>query len=459
MDDINNNNNINNEVEQAQQHTILPQEQIDAADNYDARKRRRLHLISVLQKTDDFYLQTRNKIDVLVEEFLDETRDDIHNMLCDNTDPGSGEHYLGLDSDRDTEAEVETAIRFFPEVLSRRKEIDMKWDEDEDEIDEEGEIVHLVEDLYPIQLLGFTHREWPHIQCNWKTVSFIPLVARLSKEFGLFEVEARGGLVSPLSSPYDSNVLQNLMFSDGRGKLHYLFYYDDKHYESVDDKYLQVLIQLRQMDLLKKEDIQRYELLDRLCVSGHGCYFAENRFQFLVEWDPNALTRIRDCGRVQFNFAIYPFGATIRTFQLIFDAGIKYFPKQKGIHRLFRQGIRQGIRASGKTPFQFFCEKFGYEQVMKVIEETLIRYADTPINIVDALITAAIDENVHLECVYFLLRREPDVLQKLLSSTPAVVAVKSNNDYDDYAGNEGKDGGSNLLVAGPMNSSKKRKRM
>jgi hypothetical protein len=36
---------------------------------------------------------------------------------------------------------------------------------------------------------------------------------------------------------------------------------------------------------------------------------------------------------------------------------------------------------------------------------------------VDALITACIDENIHLDCVYFLLRKEPDVLQKLLSSS------------------------------------------
>ncbi|OEU11035.1 hypothetical protein FRACYDRAFT_270915, partial [Fragilariopsis cylindrus CCMP1102] len=265
----------------------------------------------------------------------------------------------------------------------------MCWDDDEDEIDEEGGIVHLVEDLYPIQLLGFTYRNRPEVQCNWKTVSFIPLVARLSKEFGLFEVEARGGL---LCEDNGRNVLQNLIFSDGSERL---YNYDDKHYESIDGKYLQVLIQLRQMDLLKKEDIQRYELLDRLC--GHSCYFAESyfaekRFQFLVEWDPSALTRISDRGWPHLNSAIYPFGATIRTFQLIFDAGIKYFPKQKGIHMLFRQGIG----TNGKTPFQIFCEDFGYEQVMKVIEETLIRYSDTPINIVDALITAAIDENVHL---------------------------------------------------------------
>jgi hypothetical protein len=40
---------------------------------------------------------------------------DVHELLCNN----DAENYRGLDSDRDTEAEVETAIRFFPpEVLS-----------------------------------------------------------------------------------------------------------------------------------------------------------------------------------------------------------------------------------------------------------------------------------------------------------------------------------------------------
>jgi hypothetical protein len=450
MDDVNNNNiniNINNEDGQAHQHARPPQEQINgAADNYDARKKRRLQLISVLQRNDEFFLQTRNKIDVLVEEFLDKTRDDIHNMLCDNSDPNDEEGYLGLDSDRDTEAEVETAIRFFPEVLSRRKEI--SWDYTSDDLDDDGEekILQAEDCLYPIQLLGLTIGSWPRLHCNWKTVSFIPLVARLAKEFRQFTEDDRGGLA--LRDSRD-NVLQNLVFSaDGE----MLDEYDDEHYEYVDDKYLQVLIQLRQMDLLKKEDIQRYNLLGRLCYQP---YFAEKRFRLLMEWVPNALTHIGHwCEPLPLNYAAYSNCKTpIQRFQIIFDAGIKYFPKQKGIHTLFR--------ICGEAPFQVSCEQFGHEQVMKVIEDALIRYSDTPINTVDALITAAIDKNVHLDGVYFLLRREPDVLQKLLSSTPVVVmgAVKSNNDNnDDYGSNEGNDGGSNLLVAGSTNSSKKRKR-
>jgi hypothetical protein len=61
------------------------------------------------------------------------------------------------------------------------------------------------------------------------------------------------------------------------------------------------------------------------------------------------------------------------------------------------------------------CGKSSHEQVMKVIEDTLVRYSDTPINISEALVLAAIDEDIHLDCVYFLLRREPGVLEKLLS--------------------------------------------
>ena len=64
---------------------------------------------------------------------------------------------------------------------------------------------------------------------------------------------------------------------------------------------------------------------------------------------------------------------------------------------------------------------------MEGVEDTLVGHnhlnddsdddADGPYNIVDALITACIDENIHLDCVYFLLRREPDVLQNLLPSS------------------------------------------
>jgi hypothetical protein len=50
---------------------------------------------------------------------------------------------------------------------------------------------------------------------------------------------------------------------------------------------------------------------------------------------------------------------------------------------------------------------------MEVVEDTLIRCAgDTPISIAEALVIAAIDDNIHLDGVYFLMRRHPDLLLK-----------------------------------------------
>ena len=52
---------------------------------------------------------------------------------------------------------------------------------------------------------------------------------------------------------------------------------------------------------------------------------------------------------------------------------------------------------------------------MEIVEDTLIRCAgDTPISIAEALVIAAIDENIHLDGEYFLMRRHPDLLLKLL---------------------------------------------
>jgi hypothetical protein len=96
-----------------------------------------------------------------------------------------------------------------------------------------------------------------------------------------------------------------------------------------------------------------------------------------------------------------------------------------------------------ETLFQYACENLGYEKVMEVVEDTLVRYSDTPVNVIEALLLAAIDDNIHLDCVYFLLRREPDVLQELLSSrTAAAAAESSNSNCDD----QGDDGNSCVLV-------------
>jgi hypothetical protein len=136
-----------------------------------------------------------------------------------------------------------------------------------------------------------------------------------------------------------------------------------------------------------------------------------------------------------------------RSYQFVFEAGIKYFPKTKGIHLLFNKNNNDD------TPFQGACKKFGYKEVMNFVEETLVRYSDTPINTGEALLLAAIDENIYLDCVYFLLRRQPDILQNLpSSSSPSASNDIKNNDKGNI------DESTDILISETKISRNKRKR-
>jgi hypothetical protein len=233
---------------------------------------------------------------------------------------------------------------------------------------------------------------------NLKAASFIPLLARLAIELSFFEEEERGGLLCE-DTYTDEKVLKGLMYSDTNEN---------------DDKYLYVSLRFREMDLLKEVDIQTYDLLNKLCWQ--NSYFAEKRFRFLVEWDPNSLTHTSIYGYLSLSYCAGS-PAINQGIQLEFEAGIKYFPSEKGINLLFHKNN------NGKIPFQLAGKKFGQDELMEVAEDTLIiRHSDTPINIAEALVMAAIDERIDLDGVYFLLRREPDVIQKLLSSTHVAAA-------------------------------------
>jgi hypothetical protein len=397
-------------------------------------------MILVLEQKETFPFRTRNKTDELVENFLQELGDDVHDMICDNHI--DADNYCGLDSKRDTEEEVEAILRVFPEVLSRRKGIvvDIFVVDDDDDADD----VDIREFFYPIQLIGSKRGEGLKMS-NVEAVVFVPLLARLAIEFGCFDEVFRGGLLC--KDDCRRNVLENLMVIDNmRGNRQY--------HENIHDKHLQVLIQLRRMSLLKKEDIR--ELLHHLC--SQAC-FSEKRFRILVKWDPSSLIPsstdqydgwlppLHNAARiVATNFSI-------RGFQLVFEAGIKFFPKRKGINLLFHKTI-----LNYDTPFQRACKTFGREKVMKIIEDTLVRYSDTPINIADALLSAATDKNVILDGVYFLLRREPDVLQKLLSFSPSSSSMAVTDCNTNINNNNSINDNNDVITTNNLANEKDRKR-
>jgi hypothetical protein len=222
------------------------------------------------------------------------------------------------------------------------------------------------------------------------------------------------------------NIFHNLIRSfrpKNRGSFSINIFDKTNNHEAVDDKYLQVLIQLRRMGLMKKEDIQEYRLVYMLCDDCYADFvgFEEKRSKFLVEWDPSILIRPDSNDKdgeliLHYVACISP----ILEFQQEFEYGIRYYPKKIGINLLFRMHKSNLCGEYYRTPFQRACKNYekdgGGEKVMKVIKISLAEcYTSSSdnipsLNVVEALIMASIDKYIHLDCVYFLIREHPDIL-------------------------------------------------
>ena len=81
-----------------------------------------------------------------------------------------------------------------------------------------------------------------------------------------------------------------------------------------------------------------------------------------------------------------------------------------------------------KSPFNVACggsfDPTQRKRIIDIIEEALARYhAATPINTVEALLLTASNPLIDLDGVYFLLRRQPDVLLKMMSHSETVTTT------------------------------------
>jgi len=142
--------------------------------------------------------------------------------------------------------------------------------------------------------------------------------------------------------------------------------------------------------------------------------FAEKRFEFLVEWDTVLQTNVR--GWLPLHVAAVQ--TSIRWFTIVFGYVIRYYLYKKGSSLFFPKDN------AGDTPLQHVCQKYGRTKVMNVVEETLLLSSSSPhsdnntqpppppspppppqLNIVEAFITAAIDEKIHLDCLYFFVAK------------------------------------------------------
>ena len=207
-----------------------------------------------------------------------------------------------------------------------------------------------------------------------------------------------------------------------------------------DARCLTVLRRLKEMQLLRKEDVQEYVLLNKLCdktsIRHRHNFFARQRFNFLVQLDPYGLiNKPKREGVLEENLLLCECTSSyssIEDFEIVFEAMIRYFPKMKGICTLFQAIICPNFSLKQSSPFIAACDVNNYnrsvnkhryqrDEVMDVIEKVLVRNSALILNTEeqtqncnDSLVLAMIDDRITLDGLFFLLRRSPDVLPNMM---------------------------------------------
>ena len=284
----------------------------------------------------------------------------------------------GLNCDRDTKAEVELAIRFFPNALSKQRNRRR---------------------CYPIYWqLGNRSGK-----CNLKAMPFIPLFAKLGMELDKFTEEERGGLICG-----GCNVLVRLAVCNS-----HLVGDDEEHQQLVEKISLAAMKELVENDLFKIEHICEYNMIGELCVQ---YIFSEQRFLYMANWDPDSLILPSERGRLPIQLAAWHCKGT-GGFRKVFELGMQHFPKEMG-------GLFQ--RHCSYTAYQMACTRFGDEEVKKILNDGFRKNYNnnSTCSILNSLIYAATDEMVDLDGVFEILQR---VLQRETSVLLQVQAATSRN--------------------------------
>jgi len=298
----------------------------------------------------------------------------------------------GPNCDVDTLEEIELAIRFFPQILTEK---------------------------YYHPLFSRTTRHIPISVCFYchKAMPFIPLLASLGTELGKFTKAERGGLTCLFQSVF-VQLICNVMRKDGLDNDAAESYSPRKR----DKASAAIMLSLKKKGLMKKEDIYNFDLTNLLLYNAmdRQNYCIEERFRFLIRWDPSIL---KQCGRSKPLLCHYvsrlcehahdkstPKGASER-FQKIFEFGMLYFPSKLGF--LF----------SNQT-FALACDKFGHAEVSTIIDRKLFCALEQENGIQrksrntsshgsylqTLIIAAACNDEISLDGLYTLFRLDPMAL-------------------------------------------------
>jgi len=305
-------------------------------------------------------------------------------LLRDN---GYGVYQYGPDDTRDTEEEIETAVRYYLSTVDGR--------------------------LNAKKIIVAQSK-------NFHGVSFIPKIAAIGQDHpNLFAPNERGGLITN-----EGNIINEL------AKRNYTDYNKRKcseHQRIVDEKFLAIIERLRTMNLFTKNDIKKNHLIYAIYHSG-TTYFSELRFRYLVNWNPASFakyfTNNIKTGKKKTNplHSIINFHKDMNAFRTVFTLTMEHFPLRIGW--MFRKDTY------GETPFQKASTKYGKENIKTILDEALNNQSQHDENfILKSYVIAASDESVDVECDFILLSRDPSIaLQTLPQLQPSSLSSQGQQE-------------------------------
>ncbi|GFH61919.1 hypothetical protein CTEN210_18395 [Chaetoceros tenuissimus] len=215
-------------------------------------------------------------------------------------------------------------------------------------------VVEKVVKKFPATLSFRDDRGRIPIQCAAITPNgyeYVPVLAKEGVKHDVGGEDVRGGLlmVDPREI-YGWNTLQWFVRA-GDGK--------------DDTKRAKVLKELRNSGLLVKKDIVEQQLLAYCCWKR-----SEMRFEYLVDWDPDALieTRVRNTPLIH---CMSSASASEESLLLTLKAGFQYHPQIGGL--LFVKDDE------GTTAFDALCNEKGTANIMSLLHQILSPKRDYPI--------------------------------------------------------------------------------
>jgi len=438
-------------------------------------------MFEIIEIRSKFPQKLRQGMDEILEElagkFLFALENKLVDLLYGNAyNPSLARRgQTGLDSEMDTEDQVETAIRYFPNVITRRS-----WSYN-----------------VPIEA-----------QITLRSVAFLPLLAKLGVElgYGIFATEQRGGLVSPEAWFYPSTnassgnaggaspapwinrahhhqqqrpppeyrnngsnhvLIQNLAphlirrtnltsnnfycRNSNSGVLFELattttelqdIHNDANVVERVDKTCMAVIQRLRTENLFFRHDIcngpngnpcPSWNMVTALCANP-STTFSKERFTYLVNWDPNSLLTPDHEGQLPVHVA-----ASLGCGEEYGDdAGNEsennhesrssnithqYLERFKSVltagltHFPIELGGLFHINHAGDSAFRLACQRFGSETVNALFDAVLSaqvlrkQQQGTTTSILQTLVSLASQDVVDMDGLFLMLRREPSTMQ------------------------------------------------